>query len=582
MNLATFKQRVTDFFTNLPWPVYSAYLSQYQADNAFSQLLPTELGGSPPAAHLPGGYNSIQNTLAKATSLVYKVKDSSANYLISGVTNYPTQVQPYIDRWMSWINGNPCANLDSLIWPDGITAAFDQNKANFCNLFQQNAQAVWGNFYTAFQKNPSAFYKDCSLTDANPDTNLQNACVIQHIVGYNPNIGGDDLPPMADRTQRVQALLRSVAYEPNGNNQQYQFDPFLTFAAPYDSQFNLDPYTRLIHSTTGGVAAVAYSFSIDDKYGNFRDAASGFIVDAGGTTALENQRPYDPYQQYKINWGYNEAGSGISNNWVSASVCDLEIPISVAGTQTMPLPFDAQTNQYQPCSVKLTDSKGNSFAFNLTPVSRQVTDTYTGATVQVWGFPTGQNSGSPLITSTLNPADLENCKQGSDALIYGLCGNITVSAVWASDASQRDIVYMGLDPTDMPRVNLNMPPAPDLTSGQVIWPYDATITSQSQSNDMTQFSWPPAVVAADQQPPLAYTLYVQWDSSWQPYCANSSQLSCSVPNTILGNPTKLYVLAVNQKVSPAQQSQLYGCYPSSNACSSSTQVNRAAVRSGQH
>jgi hypothetical protein len=582
MNLTTFRQRVADFVTHLPWTVYSAYSSQYQADNAFSQLLPAQLGGTPPAAHVPGGYNSIQNSLAKSTSLVYKIKDSSTNYLISGVTNYPTQVQPYIDRWMSWINGSPCTNLDALGWPDGITAAFDKNKANFCNLFQANAQAVWGNFYTAFQKDQSAFYTDCSLTDANPDTNLQNACIIQHIVGYNPNIGGADLPPMPDRPQRVQALLRSVAYEPNGNNQQYQFDPFLTFAAPYNSQFNLDPYTRLIHSPTDGVDAVAYSFSIDDKYGNYRDAASGFIVDAGGVTALENQRPYDPYQQYKINWGYNEAGSGISNNWTSASVCDLEIPINVAGNQTMPLPFDLQANQYQPCPVKLTDSKGNSFAFSLTPVSRQVTDTYTGATVQVWGFPTGQNSGSPLTTSTLSPADLENCKQSSDVLIYGLCGNITVSAVWASDPSQRDIVYMGLDYTDMPRVNLNMPPAPDLTSGQVIWPYSATITTKAQDSDETLISWPAAVVAADQQPPLVYTLYVQQGSGWQSWCSNSSQLSCSVQTSDLGASANLYVIAINQQASPVQQSlQLFGCYPSANACSSSSRGSRSAAQSGQ-
>ena len=103
----------------------------------------------------------------------------------------------------------------------------------------------------------------------------------------------------------VQALLRGVAYNPQDKTQQYQFDPFLTFGTPFTSQFSLDPYTRLIHSPQDGVAAVAYSFSIDDKYGNFRDASSGFIVDAGGTTALQNKQPYDPYQQYKANWGYN-------------------------------------------------------------------------------------------------------------------------------------------------------------------------------------------------------------------------------------------------------------------------------------
>ncbi|MBW4464900.1 MAG: hypothetical protein KME07_05605 [Pegethrix bostrychoides GSE-TBD4-15B] len=577
MDLPTFRQRVSDFVTKLPWTMYSAYLSQYQVDNAFSKLLPSELGGgtNTVAVHVPGGYNTIQNTLAKAVSSVYKPTDGS-NYLISGVVNQATEVQPYIDRWMSWIQGNPCTNLDQLAWPDGVTQQF--NKANFCSLFQSNAQAVWNNFYTAFQQNSTPFYQDCGLPD-NPDQNLQNACVIQHIVGYNPQIGGVDLPDMTDRTQRVQALLRGVAYDPNDGSQQYQFDPFLTFTVPYSSQFNLDPYTRLIHSPTDGVAAVAYSFSIDDKYGNFRDASSGFIIDAGGTTALDNQRPYDPYQQYKINWGYNAAGAGISNNWVSANLCSaIDIPIAGPGAQTLPLPF--ASGAYKPCRIILTDAGSNTMAFDITPESKQVTDTYTGATAQVWGLPTGQDSGSPAITSSLSPTDLQDCKSNSGALLYGLCDNVTVSAVWAVDPLQRDIVYMGLNYPDMPRVNINLPAAPNLDSGQVIWPYTASITAQPPDNGNVLVTWSTPRVAAASQPPLKYTLYLWQNGGWQPQtCADSSKPECAISSTSFGTSANLYVIAFNYTASPQTQSvQLYGCYPAANPCPPPASGNTAKTR----
>src|SRR5262249_38671791 len=43
-DLTAFKQRV-NAFRSLGWPAYSAYLDQYWAENAFSALLPPELGG---------------------------------------------------------------------------------------------------------------------------------------------------------------------------------------------------------------------------------------------------------------------------------------------------------------------------------------------------------------------------------------------------------------------------------------------------------------------------------------------------------------------------------------------------------
>lgn len=312
MKLEQYKDRLNRFIgmnTSKPiWPIYSAYLNDYWKKNAFYSLMPDELGGNSQAIlpHLPGGYNAVNNDLVRATSAIYivdKVADGK-NFLISGVQTDPNGpnpiVQPYLDKWMSWVNGNPCSSIKDSDWPANITKEF--NKDNFCKKFQITVKEVWTHFLTdpadGYNNNQDRFLTECNLQKPISE-NKKNACIIQHIVGYNSKILGGKLPA------QVQALLRGVAFEPQNGAQQYQFDPFLLFAMPYDSQFNLDPYTRFIHDETIGIGAVAYSFSIDDKYGNFRDAASGFILNAGGNSALENKSPFDPYQQYKAGWGYN-------------------------------------------------------------------------------------------------------------------------------------------------------------------------------------------------------------------------------------------------------------------------------------
>ncbi|UBF29990.1 hypothetical protein K9N68_37950 (plasmid) [Kovacikia minuta CCNUW1] len=736
MDLPTFQQQLNNFFTTAPWPKYSAYLSQFQVkvNNALSGLLPPALveGSGTPAPHLPAGYNSIQNTLSKATSLIYKTGNSAENYLISGVNNEATQVDPYIQRWMWWVGqlnlndpnlpneqltcsadvmnqlNNTSQVNSSSNWPDGIQSSF--NKQNFCDRFLTTVKDVWLHFLTdqndGFNKNTASFYKDCGLSDSTPSEIQKNACIIQHIVGYNSQVLGGELPG------QVQALLRGVAYDPTDGSQQYQYDPFLTFAAPYTSQFNLNPFTRLIHSKTDGIGATAYSFSIDDKYGNFRDASSGFMIDAGGTTALENQQPYDPYQQYQLNLSYNRdsfslimiqsgtnlasiqpqlqaiapqyknrpflikqgtnlsvlghatgtnwkltqplvtqaqlqiaadqekirtggathfyqdiidytfgsksifpttplnvnapnsqaiglldfdlesdwpdgeailygyisqqnADASIQGNWVSANVCGVDIAINGSGSQRLPLKFAA--GAYQPCSITLKDSFGDAMALKLTLVSKQVTDTYTGASVNVWGLPIGdQFSNSPPITSNLSATDLQYCQNNSTATVSGLCNAINLSAVWAGDPLARDVVYMGLAPKDMPRVNINLPAAPPNppNPNQVNWPPKATMAFQPQKDGTVLVSWPPAVVGSNK--PLQYLLYVQNGASWQPQACDQSQTSCSVK---LGASATVYVIAVNNAVSPPSQTpQLFGCYPASTPCPPTKPANSTTNR----
>jgi hypothetical protein len=696
LKLDTFEQRLDAFYA-IGWPAYSAYLEPNWSDNAFSTLLPPALGGgnNKPALHLPAGFNSIQNTLSRAKSSLYNGSEGSPNYLISGVGEMDSQVQPYVDRWMAWVDGSPCANLDGIVWPDNVTGAFD--KQQFCRGFQGTARAVWTHFLTdetdGFQHHQTDFYKDCGLEDiSNPDANLTNACVIQHIVGYNSGVLGGALPG------QVQALLRSVAYDPDGDARQYQFDPFLTFSAPFNSQFALDPFTRLIHSNTDGIAAVSYSFSIDDKYGNFRDASSGFIVDAGGTTALDNKQPYDPYQQYKMNWGYNRgiytlatvqpdvnltnvrqqlqavaeanhehpllirhgdtlavfgrtadnswkltdplvavdqlqklaqdrpeyqevidhtfgsssvfpqtplnpaapdshdlgsldfdgsnswpalllidfvvqqnAATASVGNWVNASVCgSVDVALNGPGSQRLPLVFG--NGSYQACTIKVTDSFGGSLSLDLTPSAQNLLDTYTGATVSVFGLPIGDTfSGEPLVTSNPTAGDIQTCQRNSS--LPDLCANVTLSATWANDPLARDVVYMGLDPKAMPRVNVNLPAAPKLPpdANQVTWPPDGRITSQPQGDGTVLVSWPAARVGSGAQ--LQYLLYVKNGANWDPVGGcDASATSC---RATLGPTASLYVIAVNNSVSPPTQTpQLFGCYPSTASCAASSSAAR--------
>jgi hypothetical protein len=613
---------------------------------------------------------------------------------VSSVLEMDSQVQPYIDRWMAWVDGGPCANGQDLIWPDNITGAFD--KEHFCQTFQTTARTVWTHFLTdptdGYQQHQPDFIKDCGLQDiSNPDQNLINACIIQHIVGYNSGVLGGTLPG------QVQALLRGVAYDADGNGRQYQFDPFLTFGVPFSSQFALDPFTRLIHSNADGIAAVSYSFSIDDKYGNFRDASSGFIVDAGGTTALDNKQPYDPYQQYKMNWGYNrgvytlvtlqpdlnlavvepqleafaeqnqnqavlirqadnlavlgqtgdkawkltnplvtldqlrtlakdipeyqgvidhtfgdssvfpataldlsapnptEIGSldfdapnswptfllgdfvlresaaiPPVGNWVSGSVCGVDVALNGPGSQRLPLAF--QNGGYNVCTIKVIDSFGGSMSLDLRPPLQDSTDAYTGATVSAYGLPIGDTfSGEPLVTSTLSAGDLQACQHNSS--LPDLCQAVTLSATWANDPLARDVVYMGLDPKAMPRVNVNLPAAPKLPpdAQQVTWPPDASISAQAQSDGTVLVSWPAARILSGAR--LQYLLYVRNGTNWDPVpgCDQTST-SCRAK---LADNAQLYVIAVNNSGSPAKQTpQLFGCYPSSAQCGASAQSAR--------
>jgi hypothetical protein len=191
-------------------------------------------------------------------------------------------------------------------------------------------------------------------------------------------------------------------------------------------------------------------------------------------------------------------------------------------------------------------------------------DAYSGATVSVWGLPAGPAaSGDPAVTSNLSAGDLQACRDHSS--LADLCVNVTLSAEWAADPLARDVVYMGLDPQDMPRVFVNLPPAPPRPPDpqQVTWPPGAALTVQASGDGTLLVTWPAAHVGAGM--PLQYLLYAADGAGWRPVPGcDPAQTSCRAP---LQAPASLYVIAVNPGATPPSQTpQLFGCYPSTTPC----------------
>lgn len=444
MNFATFNNRVSQFIKNSQWSAFAAYTPANWKQNSFNELVSQSY-------NVPAGYNLFSLVNTQAISTLYqpnpaKPKQCSAwnncaklsgnccpsdsgifldccgvkSYMIDAVSvenqhaKNPT-TQQLINRWQAWLKPNdPCSNENIgkiTTWPSN-SAQFD--KRAFCNAFRDTVQYVW-------DLNDDHL-EDCGAT-IDP-----NMCIIQRIVGYNSTVLSGKEP------ESVQAILRSVPYGKKGEALQYHFDKWLLFWAPYNSLFNLDPYTHLIHDDQDGVNAVAYSFSIDDKYGNYREKASGFIVDVGGDSLLLNKQYYDPYEQYFINW---------AGGWNKATVCGRDVTINkLPGNARIFMWKNGQKTPY--CDITLYADDTHFMKFRITETAQSVADSYTGL------------SGKTI--HEINHVDPQYCAQNSSPELKQLCAQTTLSPVL-----EGELAYVSLSDKDKPTVNLNVPPAPDIT-----------------------------------------------------------------------------------------------------------------------
>jgi hypothetical protein len=279
-----------------------------------------------------------------------------------GVDN--PSVDALVASWTNWVQSDPCANLGAIpAWPSGPTL----DKQLFCSMFESTVRSVWN----SFKDSPNMTNPDGTVTPGCVSFTgaAKDRCTVDSIVAFKSNDKGL-------LNEQVQSLLRNVPYG-TFNQTRWSFDKFILFWAPYLSPFNLFPYSRLVHNPGDGVDAPgAYSFSIDDKFGNFGGRGSGILVEVGGNTHLLNQDPYDLWEQFRVSFG---------SGWDHATVCGRPYTIPMNLGNAAPVSFWMNGQPQSPCNIALyKDAAETQYAeFQVTEAPNTATDTYTGQTQTV-------------------------------------------------------------------------------------------------------------------------------------------------------------------------------------------------------
>lgn len=460
LGIDPFITRTNNFVTNprFGWQNYAAYSAYNWPNNRFNDLVPR-------TAHVPSGFNIIEEPLVNAASGLYKAlpppntpKACSAwpgcsnlagdccpatdgtvlgccglnNFMIDNTTFVGnTPWNPSIDaiyaRWDKWISGNPCTDISTInSWPSN-NPQFD--KQAFCNAFRTTVQ--WAaNTYL----NDPAAQAACTKFAG---TSQYKYCMLAVIIGYK--VG----PKAGQQPETVQALLRNIPWGDGKPTLQYQWDKFLQYWAPYDSIFNLNPYVTGVKDTNGVAALSGYSFSIDDLWGNYQDRASGFIVSIGGTgtpSVLLNGDTFDPYAKYQVVF---------APGWDHATVCGNPVQLNQI---SMPISFSFwQNGQIVPyCDIVAYPTAANNVYFKYRVVESRTTvvDTWTGLSQNVKGF---------------KAADPNFCASNSTPTMVSICDpsrTTLTPAIPDNNGKGLENVYVSVDAGARPIVYMNMPPPP--------------------------------------------------------------------------------------------------------------------------
>lgn len=325
-------------------------------------------------------------------------------------------------RFTKWTNTFDCAS--------GTPASPVVDQVGFCNAFKKTVRFAW----KAFQAQDAAGAKECSPLVRNQER--YDECLTATLIGYRiDTTHAVDFAEMCKTcpnapcpqaclvekqlNESVQALLRGVPWTSQGppaecgpnvcpsedgtvcsaskcifvktentapDAKLYHFDKYLHFWAPYDSVYNLDPYARAIHDPGALSAPGAYSFSIDDFYGNFGGPGTNLLVDVGSTKRLPNPEPFDPYKQYFVTVG---------PGWDHMKLCGRTVTIPKDQATGLGIPLGTPVSFYgpdgarrDPCLVEVFSDAAETKAvrYQLSEVTYNVVDTYTNKTQTVKGL----------------------------------------------------------------------------------------------------------------------------------------------------------------------------------------------------
>jgi hypothetical protein len=504
------------------WQNYAAYDEKAWDYNLFGKLAMPSSGNKDGKAinpikdmpHIPAGYNIIHEVMTKSSSVLYSpvpdpakkacnknpackalgltgdndccpVKnnegewkmnaccDGGIEYVVGNTSRiWPTDPpgktdvekensltsNPSLDaiynRWKPWIEGNPCANIGKIKnWPS------DQiDKQGFCDAFGKTVKWVWDQTYN----NDTAIF-ECGPVNKEGKTNDHGfpigsdgykRCMLGQVIGYKVGPNGGRQP------ESVQALMRNVPWgDYDKGEREYQWDKFLHFWAPYDSEFNLNPYVKLVKDPkekNGLNAMSGYSFSIDDLWGNYQDAASGFIVNVGGSSGLLNRDQFDPYTKFKVSvgpgWDHMKFCSG--RTIPSLTVIDKD---NNKGGKPAFFSFWVNKAKVKKCEIAIYPNKSEDtvFKYRLEEYEKEVTDNWTKKKQKVRGMRVADD-------------DANFCTQNSSPSLVSLCDADKahlVPEMAATDSSKKEIggkenVYVSVDEKDRPMMTLTVPPPP--------------------------------------------------------------------------------------------------------------------------
>ena len=334
-----------------------------------------------------------------------------------------------VDRWKRW-QGPAARPCDGDAGADVPVA----DKQGFCQAFKRTVDFIWNDF-AANSTLESRVDRPTSPFCGTFRGSQGDHCIVANVIGYTnlvsnfnadqckscPNRDPQTCPDSCRvevlRNEVVQALLRSVPWTPAGDPATCQKCPslagdcplfdcvtpparspaatlyhrskFLHFWAPTESAYNLNPYARFVHRDVQ--APGAYSFSIDDFYGNFGGRGSTLIIDVGGITHVANKDPFDPFKEYHANLG---------EGWHHVEVCGRTFSLP-AGTPpkvglSAPVSFWSRGQPQPECVIKAflpvdpNDPAGPArtdyVAYRLQEVTYQVTDDQTHGTETVQGL----------------------------------------------------------------------------------------------------------------------------------------------------------------------------------------------------
>ena len=403
-------------------------------------------------------------------------------------------LQHAVDNFNRWqgAGSNPCKDPGGEAMTTAPVVAAD--KGYFCSAFKRTVDFVWKEFLPQCSKHGTA--QDRCVTAAIIGYDLKNSSFDPELCKKCPNPDEGICPRSCaleqQRNESVQALQRGLPWTAAGdpatcaacpdavacsstciqtpvynpNAKLYHRDKYLHFWANYKSIYNLNPFARFVHNPDNGLAAPgAYSFSIDDFYGNFGGPGSTMLIDVGCTVqndntctnSLPNKEPFDPYKQYV---------AGMGTGWDHVRVCGRfkKLPPGTPSNVGYSAPFSFWNNgvPQASCEIRLYAAADETkyIAYQVKEVPVTVKDNLTGLTHQAYGL-------SGVFANRFPgdvPVDDPYCSDKStdkDLVSKGLCrGNLSSGKLNLDYVGVSDDACKG-KPTDAqcgkPLVTINTP-----------------------------------------------------------------------------------------------------------------------------